>query len=152
SRSGTSFALSPRLKGGLTMSLFNFASSLKRILPARSTRGQRGRSPQRASLRLEQLEDRFVPAITTTSASGLTADERFEQALYLDDLGRAGSQAELDLWLPVLKAGGQQGVAAGIQGSFEARDHLVKTWYQTYLGRAAGDTEELGWVGQLGAG
>src|SRR5262249_4036705 len=84
--------------------------------------------------------------------TGLTADERFVQALYLDDLGRAGSKSELSQWVPVLGAGGQQAVATGIQGSFEARDHLVKTWYQTYLGRAADGTEELGWVAQLAAG
>jgi probable HAF family extracellular repeat protein len=44
------------------MSLFNFASSLKRILRARPTRGQRRSSPRRASLLLEHLEDRFAPA------------------------------------------------------------------------------------------
>jgi hypothetical protein len=87
-----------------------------------------------------------------TAFAGLTADERFVQALYLDDLGRAGSKAELDSWLPVLGAWGQQAAAADIQGSFEGRDHLVKAWYQTYLGRAADGTEELGWVGALQAG
>jgi hypothetical protein len=87
-----------------------------------------------------------------TAFSGLTANERFVQALYLDNLGRAGSKAELDIWLPVLGASGQQAVAGDILGSFEARDHLVKSWYQAYLGRAANGTEELGWVGLLGAG
>src|SRR5262249_40898481 len=37
-----------------------------------------------------------------SALSGLTADERFVQTLYLDALGRAGSKAELDQWLPVL--------------------------------------------------
>jgi hypothetical protein len=86
--------------------------------------------------------------------AGLTADERFVQALYLDDLGRAGSKAELDEWAPALINGqaGRTAVATGIEGSFEARDRLVKTWYQTYLGRQADGTEELGWVDLLGAG
>jgi hypothetical protein len=83
--------------------------------------------------------------------AGLSAQERFVQALYLDALGRAGSVAELDMfWLPVLNGpGGQGAVAAAIEGSLEARDHLVQTWYRTYLGRAADGTEELGWVAAL---
>jgi parallel beta-helix repeat protein len=86
-----------------------------------------------------------------SSLAGLTADERFVQALYLDDLGRAGSKAELDAWVPALGAG-QQAVAQRIESSFEARDHLVKSWYQTYLGRAADGTEETGLVNMLVAG
>jgi hypothetical protein len=89
-----------------------------------------------------------------TAFAGLNAAERFVQALYLDELGRpASSKAALDLWLPYLRApGGQQAVARGIKGTFEARDRLVKTWNQTYLGGAANGKEELGWVAQLGAG
>src|SRR5262249_47049241 len=34
----------------------------------------------------------------------------------------------------------------------EARDHLVKGWYSTYLGRPADGTEEQGFVQQLLAG
>src|SRR5207237_4258615 len=33
-----------------------------------------------------------------TAFAGLSADERFVQALYLDELGRAGGKAELDGW------------------------------------------------------
>jgi hypothetical protein len=85
--------------------------------------------------------------------AGLNAQERVVQALYLDALGRAGSQAELDGWLGIFNgAGGQQAAAAGIEGSFEARDHLVQSWYQTYLGRPANGNEELGWVSLLQAG
>jgi Domain of unknown function (DUF4214) len=77
----------------------------------------------------------------------LTAQERFVQALYLDELGRPGTLAELDGWVAVLNgSGGQHAVAAGIAGSAEARDHLVKGWYLTYLGRAAMNGEEQGWV------
>jgi hypothetical protein len=89
---------------------------------------------------------------TNTASTGLSAQERFVQALYLDELGRAGSQAELDGWVNgALEApgGSQQAVAAGIADSPEARDHLVKTWYQTYLGRTANGTEEQGWVNAL---
>jgi hypothetical protein len=85
--------------------------------------------------------------------TGLTADERSVQALYLDNLGRAGTKAELDSWLPLLNSpGGQMAVAGDIVNSFEARDWLVKSWYQTYLGRSAAGTEEQGWVSLLQQG
>jgi hypothetical protein len=63
--------------------------------------------------------------------------------------------AELDSWVNgVLKAPGssQQAVAAGIAGSLEARDHLVKTWYIAFLDRQAQGGEEQGWVNMLAAG
>lgn len=91
------------------------------------------------------------PASAGTTITVLTAPERFVQALYLDDLGRAGAVADLDWWVGVLNGpgGSRAVVAAGIAGSFEARDHLVKTWYQTYLGRPATNGEELGLVNLL---
>jgi predicted outer membrane repeat protein len=87
-----------------------------------------------------------------TALASLSSSERFVQALYLDVLGRAGAKAELDGWLGTLKAGGQQAVAAGIEGTFEARDRLVQTWYRAYLGRTAAGGEERGWVNLLLAG
>jgi hypothetical protein len=85
----------------------------------------------------------------STAFTGLTADETFIQALYLDDLGRAGSKAELDSWLPAFNSRGSTAVASGIQASQEARDHLVRSWYLTYLGRAANGVEEQSWVNLL---
>jgi hypothetical protein len=81
----------------------------------------------------------------------LEGNERFVQALYLDVLGRAGTLAEVEGWASPLYAPGasQAAVAAGIEGSFEARDHLVNSWYATYLGRKAQAGEELGWVNEL---
>jgi hypothetical protein len=84
-----------------------------------------------------------------TALAGLTANERFVQALYLDDLGRAGSKTELDNWLPALSAGGRQAVAGAIARSFEAQDHLVKSWYVQFLGRQATGGEENLFVNQL---
>ena len=86
-----------------------------------------------------------------TAFSGLTADEANIQELYLDDLGRAGSKAELDGWVSVLHgAGGTRSLAAqDIAGSMEGRDHLVKSWYLAFLGRQANGTEELGWASAL---
>ncbi len=89
----------------------------------------------------------------STALAGLTPQERFVQGLYLDALGRAGSKAELDGWVPALSGpGGPALVAGDIERSAEARDHLVKTWYLTYLGRPAQNGEEQGWVNALLAG
>jgi hypothetical protein len=80
----------------------------------------------------------------------MTPSEHFVQVLYLDVLGRAGSLAEVDGWAAGLDAGASQAsVAAAIEGSFEARERLVQTWYHTYLGRQAQGGEELGWVNEL---
>ncbi|GEM_PF-702097 len=86
-----------------------------------------------------------------TAFTGLSAQEHFVQALYLDELGRAGARAELDGWVGVLNGpGGSQTIVAGdILRSQEARDHLVRSWYVTFLGRQADGTEELGFVNQL---
>jgi hypothetical protein len=85
----------------------------------------------------------------TTAFTGLTAQERFVQALYLDELGRAGSVSELNSWIPVLNANSAAVVAGDIAHSGEATDHLVKTWYQTYLGRTAAGGEEQSFVNSL---
>jgi hypothetical protein len=90
----------------------------------------------------------------STAFKGLTAQERFVQALYLDALGRAGTQSELDGWVAFLNSpgGSQARVARGIEGSLEAQDRLVKSWYFAFLGRPAQGGEELGWVNRLQAG
>ena len=83
----------------------------------------------------------------------LTGLEPFVNALYLQELGRSGSNSELDSWLPLLhQPGGQAAVANDIATSAEARDYLVKGWYLTYLGRPAAGNEEQVWVKDLLAG
>jgi hypothetical protein len=83
----------------------------------------------------------------------LTAQERFVQAVFVDELGRPGSTAELDAWVGAMKGPlGQAGVVSSILHTQEARDRLVKGWYQTYLGRAASGGEEQGFVNLLLAG
>src|SRR5262249_2601817 len=86
-----------------------------------------------------------------SALAGLTAQERFVQVVYLDELGRPGSLAELDGWVALLNApgGSQASVASAILHSAEARDNLVKSWYVNYLGRQANGVEELGWVNLL---
>jgi hypothetical protein len=83
--------------------------------------------------------------------AGLTPQERFVQTLYLDELGRDGAKAELDNWVDALNAPGmsQATVAAAIEQSPEARDHLVRSWYLAFLGRQAANGEELGWANLL---
>ncbi len=93
----------------------------------------------------------------------------FVPALYHDALGRAASASELNLWAAfyttefnaALGAGAtaaqaqfqaQAAVASDIEHGPEARDHLVRGWCATFLGREAQGGEEQGWVNQLLAG
>jgi titin len=91
----------------------------------------------------------------TALPPSLTADERFVEVLYLNALGRLGTLQEIDSWAALFggpgesQAQSQAAIAAGIEGSAEARDHLVQSWYATFLGRQAQGGEELGWVGLL---
>jgi hypothetical protein len=94
-------------------------------------------------------------ALATTAnfvLTNLTADERFVNALYVDFLGRSGSQPELDGWAAALPSLGQAGVVNDIMRSTEALTRLVDTFYIRFLGRAAGGGEEMGWVGALSTG
>jgi hypothetical protein len=89
--------------------------------------------------------------------AGLTDNARFVQALYLDELGRAGDLSnpnDAGYWVNLLTSGAldQAAVAQGVASSFEAEDRLVKTWYRTYLGREAQGGEEQYWVSQLAQG
>src|SRR5205807_968395 len=89
-----------------------------------------------------------------TAFAGLTSQQRFVQALYLDALGRPGGMDELNGWVATLNGGpnGQALVAQGIERSPEGRAHLVKGWYLAYLGRAAAGGEEQPHVNALLAG
>jgi hypothetical protein len=98
------------------------------------------------------------PADRGAALAGLGADERFVQALYLAELGRAGSRAELDAWGALLHGSqgspdqGRAAVAAAVAASPEARSHLVTGWYAAYLGRVPSAIELQGWVNLLRAG
>jgi hypothetical protein len=76
------------------------------------------------------------------------------QALYLDELGRAGdvnNPVDAGFWVNALvnHTLSPAAVAALVARSAEARTHLVRGWYQTYLGRQAQGGEEQGWVSLL---
>ncbi|HEV8060070.1 MAG TPA: hypothetical protein VGP68_09365 [Gemmataceae bacterium] len=94
----------------------------------------------------------------SAALTGLTANERFVQALYLDVLGRVGSKTELDSWAPMFltinstQAADYAIIAADIEHSREGLDALVRSWYVTYLGRSAGQGEEVSWVTSLQQG
>lgn len=77
-------------------------------------------------------------------------NDAYIQQLYQTILGRAGSNAEIQSWALAMNGpAGPFGVVAAIEQSPEARTHLVKTWYLTYLGRPAQSGEEQGWVTDL---
>ncbi len=83
----------------------------------------------------------------------LSEPQQFVQGLYLRELNRAGTTAELDGWVSVMGgANGRTNVANAVARSTEARTRMVSGWYQTYLNRAAQGGEASGWVQQLQAG
>jgi virginiamycin B lyase len=76
-------------------------------------------------------------------------NKAFVQSLYLNVLGRLGTDAELNLWINNALPSGTYFVAAGIEHSPEARERLVTTWYGAYLGRPPVGGEEKAWVNML---
>lgn len=110
--------------------------------------------PRFARPRLEGLEERAVPALLSDPAlAGLEPVAAFVQTLYLDELGRAGSPAELSANVAALNAGASpQAVVSGIINSPEARQRTVAGFYNEFLGRSPSGGEEQGWVNLLAAG
>ncbi len=96
---------------------------------ATAHRRRRSNSTRHCGLKLEILEDRCL------LTGGLDANQRFIQALYQDDLGRTGTSAEIDGWVPVLVSHGEQAVVNGIEHSIEARGRIARTIYGDQLGR-----------------
>jgi virginiamycin B lyase len=105
--------------------------------------------------------------------NGLDSDHSFVMSLYVNVLGRQNevtttpqpgkvTQAELDSWVNLLDQLRSQSsltddqqrlqIVTQIEHSAEARTRLVKSWYLTYLGRAAQNGEEQGWVQQMVVG
>jgi hypothetical protein len=76
----------------------------------------------------------------------------FVEALYLDDLGRAGTTTEMSGWVSMFESQGASAVANLFAHAPESLDHVVRGWYMTYLGRAASGGEEMVWVNQLAQG
>jgi hypothetical protein len=85
-----------------------------------------------------------------TRAGG--TDQAFVASLYVELLGRAAAQAEVDYWVAVLGGSSRGRVAASIMASAEFRTVLVANWYQQYLHRQAGNAERDRQVAALGSG
>jgi hypothetical protein len=89
-------------------------------------------------------------SFTVIQVTQLSPGEKYIRALYAQALGRSGSYAEWDTWVPFLSApSGRFLVATGIQRSPEALDHLVIGYYEQFLGRDPQNGEELTWVAAL---
>jgi subtilisin-like proprotein convertase family protein len=94
-----------------------------------------------------------APLTVIVDPSALDPDHKFIRQLYFNALGRTGTLAEWNLWTPLLaQPNGRALVVNGIERSGEARDHLVKGWYQSFLGRQALNGEETPWVNAFLAG
>jgi hypothetical protein len=92
-----------------------------------------------AQLRLERLEDRFVPAVP--------ANEAYIASLYEAFLGRSAEPGGLANWNAQLNAGVSRAqVALGIENSAEAISRTVQIYYQVFLGRPAETGGLNGWV------
>lgn len=99
--------------------------------------------PRGATLTIRNVENQIVEA----------TDDVFIERLYASRLQRPAGEGEIEYWKSVLRGPvGQAGVVALIEGSHEARTRLVKSWYESYLGRAASGSEEQFWVGLLQQG
>jgi subtilisin-like proprotein convertase family protein len=86
-----------------------------------------------------------APLVVTVDTTRLDPDRKFVQAIYNLALGRPGSPQEWNAWVQLLsQPNGRLLVANDIERSFEARDHVVRGWYQTFLGRAPQNGEEAG--------
>jgi hypothetical protein len=85
--------------------------------------------------------------VVTVNKDTLDPDRKFIRQVYFNALGRLGSLPEWNIWVPRLQQpNGRLAVVSAIENSLEARDNLVKSWYQTYLGRAPSNGEEMGWA------
>jgi hypothetical protein len=95
--------------------------------------------------------DTHTTVSATITGPPLAPELRYIQGLYVAALGRVGSVAELDGWVAFEKLPGQShySAARAIEHSWEARTHLVRSWYVNYLARQAAGGEEQGWVQSL---
>ena len=70
------------------------------------------------------------------------SNDAYLTKLYQNILGRVPQAGELAGWSQTLSVLGTTTVVNAIERSAEARTRLVKSWYQTHLGRAAQNGEE----------
>jgi hypothetical protein len=83
------------------------------------------------------------------SNASISSPPAFIATLYLDDLGRVGSTAEINAWVSVFNADGQAAVVNGIFRSGESLGHLVDSFYLRFLGRQSDPGGRAGWISFL---
>jgi hypothetical protein len=75
---------------------------------------------------------------------------QYVRNLYLRELGRFGTDSEIDVWVSAMGGpNGRTAVANAISRSQEARTRTVEGWYETFLNRTVRDGEANGWVNAL---
>jgi hypothetical protein len=109
-------------------------------------------NPEMGDISFSNIATVQVASTTGGDTDPVPVQERFIQALYHAVLGRTGSTAEIDGWLPLLGSQGRRALVTALTGSTEAEDRVVRGWYSTYLGRQAVGGEENGFVAMLQAG
>jgi len=82
----------------------------------------------------------------------LSTPQSFIQAMYNELLGRSGSLAELNGWVPVLTAQGQAAVANDILRSNESLGRVVDQLYLRFLGRQSDPGGRAFWINALQSG
>ena len=109
-------------------------------------------SKMQAGLTDAQLEAAFLSAPESIARHGGTG-AGWVQSLYLNMLGRAGTQAEVNFWLSRLQSGASpQAVASGFATSGEREGNRVRADYQTLLGRTPAQSEVDFWVNRFAQG
>jgi CSLREA domain-containing protein len=128
----------------------NVSLNVHQLITADATNTTADPSAQAGAVNLFNTSE-FSPSI------GFGAQQKFVEALYVEELGRTGDLSnpkDAGGWVTALTNNTltQAQVAADIIHSLEARTHLVDGWYPTYLGRKAQNGEEQGWVKLLQQG
>jgi hypothetical protein len=91
-------------------------------------------------------------AVDTSNSLLVTTPAAFVQSLYLDDLGRVGSNSEINGWVAVFNASGQTAVVKGIYLSAESLGRIVDSFYLRFLGRQSDSAGRAGWINFLQKG
>ena len=98
---------------------------------------------RRVPLKLEQFENRVVPASVT---------DAFISSVYTSLLNRQVDAAGLGYWTAIGNAQGQQAVVQGVENSTEYLSSQVNGLYSTLLNRTASSQEVNYWAAQLQSG
>ncbi|HMC89027.1 MAG TPA: DUF4214 domain-containing protein, partial [Gemmataceae bacterium] len=100
----------------------------------------------------EQLEAAFIGSAEYIARQG-GAGAGWVQGLYVNVLGRTGTQAEVKLWLGQLQSGvSPQMIAYAFATSRESQGKRIRADYQTFLGRAPTQSEVDAWMSRFAQG